>query len=117
MVYLKNIAAAQQVQIPNNGLAVPGEDVKLLIYGTITKTEEYTCVASISESTRLYYAVEVNLPRVGEFGYKTSVPNGQYEYRLTQGSRILSTGLLQIGEFKGATRESRSSEVTFMQGK
>ena len=110
--------------IPNNGLhkvaggiIPPSYPAELRVRSTIAKSGVLTYPATISPENGLYIAVEVQFPREGERGYKTSLAVGEYEYELTAGGQMLSSGLLQVGEYHRATRDGSASGVSFKQGK
>lgn len=107
MIYLQNTDEAQRMFIPNNGLTA-GESARLQIFSTVSKHEILDVTAELAPLGLLYFVVPVTLP--------TGLKNGEYEYVVSQRKGIISNGLVQIGEYQHAVRESEGG-ININQGK
>lgn len=89
MLYLHNITEAQALFIPKDGITATG-DLSLYAKSTIDLDMKFDVHVIDLETSDLYYNLAVTLP--------ADIPNGEYEYTLTDGVSTLSTGLLVIGD-------------------
>lgn len=104
MIYLQNISESQVLFVPKNG-SVPGGSLVFKAKSTIDlETEILQDVIDLNTSD-LYFNIAVSLPG--------GLPNGEYEYTLTDGVQVLSTGLLIIGESASASQYNK--EITYEQ--
>lgn len=88
MIYLKSDNSAQVAFIPKDGEASAGV-MRLKAVSTINLTGFETEVIDVKTSD-LFYRIAVQLPE--------GVQDGEYEYSLTADEKILSTGILIIGD-------------------
>lgn len=107
MIYLQNTNEAQRMFIPNNGLTA-GESARVQIFGTVSKREILDVTAELAPIGISYYIIAVTLPQ--------GLKNGEYEYVVSQRKGIISNGLVQIGEYQHAVRESEGG-ININQGK
>lgn len=89
MIYLDNITDAQSLLIPRNGESVSGE-MELHLTSTIEKKGFEVDVTDMNTSV-LYFNLAIILPE--------SLPGGEYEYQLRKDGKVLSNGLLYLGNF------------------
>lgn len=115
MIYLSTHSNLQVVMIPNNGLGETGA-ATLLLRSTTQGEDVVEQAAFISASTGLYHHVGITLPE-GATRFRTGLKTGEYEYRLTQGGKTLSSGRAQVGEYGSAVRGSEAGGILFRQGK
>lgn len=117
MLYADNTPYPQVLMIPNNGREVAGtSEAVLVLHSTTENREKYEITAVIASNGGLYHPVAISLPNGPETGV-SALASGSYEYELTQDGRMLSSGCIQIGEYKPATRQADGGRVTFSQGK
>ena len=89
MIYLQNTSESQVMFVPKNG-AVPSGDLVFKAKSTIDLVVEVNRVVTDLRTSDLYFNLAVELP--------AGLPDGEYEYSLSIGDTILSSGLLVIGE-------------------
>ena len=89
MIYLQNNTEAQDVCVPRNGIVADGE-LEFKAKNTIDLAEKIDLFVADLRVSNLFYYLAVILPE--------DLPNGEYEYTLTDGENLLSTGLLVVGE-------------------
>lgn len=117
MIYLKNTTSAQYVRIPGGG-PVDGT-LKMSMVNTIDKGEGYDfeydpaiyfvdsdgayfhdadglqlVVGYVNDPSHIYRGMEITLPE--------GMPDGEYEYTVTAGGEVISSGLAIVGEPKAA---------------
>ena len=95
MIYLQNTSESQVVLIPRNG-ETPQGDLVFKAKSTIDLEVEINQVVTDLQTSDLYFNLAVTL--------NAGLPDGEYEYSLSAGEILVSSGLLVIGE------NSRSSE-------
>ena len=95
MVYLQNTTESQVMFIPRNGVTPQG-DLVFKAKSTIDLAVEIDQVVTDLQTSDLYFKLAVTL--------QAGLPDGEYEYSLTAGEILVSSGLLVIGE------KSRPSE-------
>ena len=95
MVYLQNTTESQVMFIPRNGVTPQG-DLVFKAKSTIDLAVEIDQVVTDLQTSDLYFNLAVTL--------QAGLPDGEYEYSLTAGEILVSSGLLVIGE------NSRASE-------
>lgn len=78
------------------------------IFSTVSKREIVAVTAELAPLGLLYFIMLVTLPQ--------GLENGEYEYVVSQRKGIISNGLVQIGEYKHAVRESEGG-ININQGK
>lgn len=88
MIYLKHTTDLQMMYVPKDGRNAIG-DVFFKAFSTINQFG-FSFDAAEENSSLLYHKVLVEL--------KEDIPSGEYEYTLSDGVGVLSTGLLVIGE-------------------
>ncbi len=89
MVYLNNTTEAQVLFIPKDGAMADG-DLIFRAKSTIDLETEIDLFVIDLQTSDLYFNLSLTLPE--------GVPVGEYEYTLTAGDEVMSTGLLVIGE-------------------
>ena len=89
MIYLLNQTDAQAVYVPKNG-GVPDGDLAFKAKSTMELATEVDAEVLNLGISDLYVNIAVTLPE--------GVPNGEYEYSLTAGGILVSSGLLVIGD-------------------
>ena len=88
MIYLKHTTDLQMMYVPKDGRDAKG-DIFFKAFSTINQFG-FSFDAAEENSSLLYHKVLVEL--------KEDIPSGEYEYTLSDGVGVLSTGLLVIGE-------------------
>lgn len=89
MIYLQNNTESQVMFVPKNGTATGGAlvfEAKSTIDLDVAISQEVTDMLT----SDLYYVFGINLP--------DGIPDGEYQYTLTDDGTIASTGLLVVGE-------------------
>lgn len=89
MVYLQNSTESQVMFIPRNGVTPQG-DLVFKAKSTIDLAVEIDQVVTDLQTSDLYFNLAVTL--------QAGLPNGEYEYSLTAGEILVSSGLLVIGD-------------------
>ena len=92
MLYLRNITDTQSARIPLNGFTVLPDGVTLKVTNTVSLAEYDVAVVAPVQNTAIYAVIQITLPE--------GMPDGSYEYRLSQGAETISRGCLQIGEYE-----------------
>lgn len=87
MIYLSNIRAVQTAYIPRSMEAAINGPVVLSMRSTIDLTETSAAIIS-SEQLPLYWRVRLIVPG--------GMACGEYEYELSSGGRILSSGIIAL---------------------
>lgn len=90
MLYLLNTQDAQFLLVPRNG-ELPEGDLTFRAKSTIDLTLEMDLQVVNLDVSALYLHLAVVVP--------DGCPVGEYEYDVKAGDRLLSTGLLMVGEF------------------
>lgn len=104
MIYLKNITDAQSLFIPKSG-ATPSGTLLFEAISTIDLESHILQEVVDLNTSGLYYNIAVTLPAY--------LPDGEYEYTLSDGNNLLSTGFLILGE--SATPSQYEKEITYEQ--
>lgn len=87
MLYLNDTTYAQRVVLPRNTEASGAISMRLV--STIDHTSEvFPSVIDLAVLTR-FYVVAISLP--------SGTQQGEYEYELSQGGKVVSSGLVIIG--------------------
>ena len=108
MIYLKNTSARQQVRLPYNGLMEGAETPRLGIWSTTDAREAYDAGwHDYGRSDALYLEGWVKLPK--------GLPDGEYEYKLVQGSQVLGSGVCQIGKYEAVPVQKGNTTIEFKQ--
>ena len=89
MLYLQNSTEAQMVFVPSNG-EVPSGDLVLKAKSTIDLVTEIEVQVVDLDISDIYMHLSVVLDE--------GIANGEYEYTLTAGDEVVSTGLLIVGD-------------------
>lgn len=89
MIYLQNTTESQVMFVPRNG-ATPQGDLVFKAKSTIDLDVEINQEVTDLQTSGQYYNLAISLP--------ADLPNGEYEYALSVGEILLSSGLLVIGE-------------------
>ena len=89
MIYLQNTTESQVMFIPKNGKSPQG-DLVFKAKSTIDLEVEINQVVTDLQTSDLYFNLAVTL--------NAGLPNGEYEYSLSVGEILVSSGLLVIGE-------------------
>ena len=108
MIYLENTTHLQGLRVPLSGL----EDS--------TQNPVFT-LRSMTGNREVYDADWQD--GIFEFGYMrgtiklpAGLPDGEYEYRLAQGTETMSSGVAQVGEYRGVPVPPKESKtITFKQ--
>lgn len=104
MIYLQNIADPQVLFIPRLDVS-PGGNLIFKAKSTIDLTTEILQNVIDLHTSELYYNIAVSIPN--------GLPNGEYEYTLTDGVNMLSSGLLIIGDLDSDSQYNK--EITYEQ--
>lgn len=104
MIYLLNIPEAQVAFIPRNGVEPLG-DLVFKAKSTIDLAVEVDLEVTDQGSSEQYYNLAIELPE--------GIPNGEYEYTLYGGDRVLSTGLMVVGDSTDPSEYNK--DVTYEQ--
>ena len=90
MVYISNITDSQPIFVPRSR---PGISGRLILKLRSTVGLEYVVEAETLDLdvSSLYYRIAVVLPE--------GVPDGEYEYTLTDNTGTLSSGIVYVGAF------------------
>lgn len=88
MIYIKSIAGAQTTFIPRNGEDASGA-MTLVLRNTIDQEETIIQLSDVSPFGN-YFEVSVSIPE--------DTDEGEHQYKLIQGEKVLSNGLIYIGE-------------------
>jgi hypothetical protein len=89
MIYLQNTTESQVMFIPRNGVTPQG-DLVFKAKSTIDLEVEINQVVTDLQTSDLYFNLAVTL--------NAGLPDGEYEYSLSAGEILVSSGLLVIGE-------------------
>lgn len=89
MIYLQNTTESQVMFIPRSD-AVPQGDLVFKAKSTIDLEVEINQVVTDLQTSDLYFNLAVTL--------NAGLPDGEYEYSLSAGETLLSSGLLVIGD-------------------
>ena len=108
MIYLKNITARQAIRVPLSGL----EDT--------TQTPVFT-LRSMVGNEQVYDADWQD--GIFEFGYMRGtiklpdgLKDGEYEYRLAEGTQTMSSGVCQLGDYVPVPVQPQDNKtITFKQ--
>lgn len=88
MLYIENITDAQPLFVPRSRAGIVG-DLVLKIRSTVGLDYPVVTKALDLNTSDLYYRIAVELPE--------GIPNGEYEYTLSDGSGTLSQGIVYVG--------------------
>lgn len=105
MIYLQNTTESQVMFIPRSNGDIPQGDLVFKAKSTIDLEEEINQVVTDLQTSGLYYNLAVTLP--------AGLPDGEYEYSLSAGEILVSSGLLVIGE--NFRPSEYNKEVTYEQ--
>lgn len=97
MIYLQNSHAPQVVRFPNNGLVAGADNGKLHLVSSVGRKEVWTDTEYLYDpASKLTYQATLRLP--------SGLRNGEYSYELRDNAsgKMLSCGMLQIGEYESA---------------
>lgn len=107
MIYLKNTTARQVLRVMLSGL----EDKTQTPVFTLRSTTGNREVYDASWEDGIY-----------EFGYirgtiklPAGLPDGEYEYRLAEGTQTMSSGVAQVGDYKAVPVQRSEETITFNQ--
>ena len=89
MLYLQNTEEAQVLYVPRNG-RIPEGDLVFKAKSTIDLETEIDLQVANLDISLIYMHLAVTVPQ--------GCPNGEYEYTVSAGEEVVSTGLLIIGE-------------------
>lgn len=89
MIYLENTTSAQRIYIPLNGSTDGSLNPALTLRSTVNLTEYVPDIDPDWEVTSLYVFLSLRLP--------SGMQDGSYEYRLSDGERLVSSGCLILG--------------------
>lgn len=107
MIYLKNTTVRQMVRVPLTGLENNEMDFVLAIWSTTENHDVYRMAWEDSAVIDGYALGLVTLP--------AGLPDGEYEYRLSEGTRMLSGGVAQIGDYKAVPVQKGNTTIEFKQ--
>lgn len=108
MIYLKNTTNRQAIRVMLSGL----EDTSATPVFTLRSTVENRQVYDADWQDGIY-----------EFGYirgtiklPAGLPDGEYEYRLAEGTQTMSSGVAQVGDYRAVpVPPAESKTITFRQ--
>lgn len=89
MLYLQNTTESQTIYVPKSG-AVPAGVLRFKARNTTDLSVEVDRFVRDFRTSGLYFNVSVVLP--------AGIPDGEYEYTLSVGDAVLSSGLMVVGE-------------------
>lgn len=104
MIYLQNTTESQVMFIPKNGVTPQGGLV-FTAKSTIDLDTKVNRAVTDLQTSDLYFNLAIALP--------AGLPNGEYEYSLSSGGVMLSTGLLVIGGYTNPSEYNK--EITYEQ--
>jgi len=104
MIYLQNTTESQVMFIPRNGVTPQG-DLVFKAKSTIDLEVEINQVLTDLQTSDLYFNLEITL--------NAGLPDGEYEYSLSAGEILVSSGLLVIGE--NSIPSEYKKEITYEQ--
>lgn len=104
MIYLQNTSESQVMFIPRSG-EIPAGDLVFRAKSTIDLETEINEVVIDLGTSDLYFNLAIELPG--------DIPDGEYEYSLSVGEILLSSGLLVIGEYTNASQYNKA--ITYEQ--
>lgn len=111
MLYIANTTEAQAVFVPRNYEGEAPEDLAFSLRSTLDHTRPVDCGVLDLQVSALYYDVAFTLPG--------GVADGEYQYELTGGGQLLSTGLLYVGAQERGTAPAGTKQfnenITFKQ--
>jgi len=103
MIYLNNTTDAQVVYVPRDTELPVGATVRFTAKSTVDLDTPVTALVIDMELHRVYYNVALTLPE--------GVAPGEYQYELTAGDEVVSTGLLIIRDARTpATEYNKQTE-------
>ena len=97
MIYLNNTTDAQVVYVPRDTELPVDETVRFTARSTVDLDTPITALVIDLGLHRVYYNVALSLPE--------GVAPGEYQYELTAGDEVVSTGLLIIRDAGNTARE------------
>ena len=90
MIYLRNSTEPQELLIPRNGTGA-AEGLLFTAVNTVDLTMRIDQEVTDQAGSDLYAKVSVSLPE--------DIPDGEYEYALSAGDTLVSSGLLVVGDY------------------
>lgn len=108
MLYLENTTSAQRIYIPLNGSTDGSMNPALTLRSTVNLTEYAPVIDPDWEMTALYVRLSVSLP--------SGMQDGSYEYRLSDGERLVSSGCLILGASRNEGNDRQYvKDIEYMQ--
>lgn len=104
MIYLQNTTDPQVVFVPRN-VETPEGSIVFRAKSTIDLAVEVDMVVTDLRTSDLYYNIAVALPE--------GIPDGEYEYTLSVGDNILSSGMMMVGEASDPSEYNK--DITYEQ--
>ena len=104
MLYLQNTEEAQVLYVPTNG-TIPDGDLVFKARSTVDLATEIDATVLNIEVSEIFLHLSVSIPE--------GCPAGEYEYTLTAGESVVSSGLLIIGE--NTSPEEYNHEIEYEQ--
>lgn len=95
MIYLKNITARQSIRVPLSGLEDTSATPVFILRNTVDNREVYDADWQDGVYEFGYMRGTIKLP--------AGLPDGEYEYRLAQGTETMSSGVAQVGDYTPVT--------------
>lgn len=104
MIYAQSITTQQEALVPYSGLGI--EDNALFSVSD-TVSGEQVCTAEITLVEQGYWHIEFTLP--------AGIPDGEYEYRITQDGQCIGSGVMQIGAIRRKAKEAATGGINIKQ--
>ena len=104
MIYLRNTTEPQELLIPRNGTGAV-EGLLFTAVNTVDLTMRIDQEVTDQAGSDLYAKVSVSLPE--------DIPDGEYEYTLSAGDTLVSSGLLVVGDY--AKPNEYDKEISYEQ--
>lgn len=104
MIYLRNTTEPQELLIPRNGTGAV-ERLLFTAVNTVDLARRIDQEVTDQAGSDLYAKVSVSLPE--------DIPDGEYEYTLSDGDTLVSSGLLVVGDY--AKPNEYDKEISYEQ--
>lgn len=106
MIYLNNTTEAQVVYVPRDSDLPVGDTVRFTAKSTVDLDTPISALVIDLEMHRIFYNIALSLPE--------GVAPGEYQYELTAGDEVVSTGLLIIRD-AGSPAEEYNKPIEYEQ--
>lgn len=108
MIYLKNITAGQTIRVAVSGLGEGAETPTFVLRSTTDHREVYALEWQDGVAEVGYLRGTIRLP--------AGLPDGEYEYALSEDGQVLGRGVAQVGDYAPVTAAPKEQQtITFKQ--